>query len=199
MLVRSIKILLVIFGKGDRIMAIVPNIITSLRIIGAISLAFMPKFTVWFYTVYLLCGFTDVIDGFIARRFKCESQLGAKLDSIADLLFYSITVVRFLPLMLEKLNSYVWIALLSVVGIRLISYAVAAVKYHRFAAIHTYLNKFTGFIVFLLPVLINQTFFSAYCIAGSIVGGIASAEELLIHITQKSYNPQKKYIFMKTK
>ncbi len=180
-------------------MAIVPNIITSLRIIGAISLAFMPKFTVWFYTVYLLCGFTDVIDGFIARRFKCESQLGAKLDSIADLLFYSITVVRFLPLMLEKLNSYVWIALLSVVGIRLISYAVAAVKYHRFAAIHTYLNKFTGFIVFLLPVLINQTFFSAYCIAGSIVGGIASAEELLIHITQKSYNPQKKYIFMKTK
>ena len=179
-------------------MAIIPNIITSLRIFGAISLVFIPKLTLPFYIVYLLCGFTDVLDGFIARSFNCESTLGAKLDSISDLTFYSVTVILFIPMMIEKLHLWVWVFLGVVLGVRCAAYIVAAIKYHRFAAIHTYLNKLTGFMVFLLPLTIEYSIFNGYCVVGCVVGVIASTEELLIHLTQKEYNPAKKYYFKKT-
>lgn len=42
------------------------NIITGCRILGSIILLFFPAFSSWFYILYLLCGFTDMIDGSIA-------------------------------------------------------------------------------------------------------------------------------------
>ena len=61
------------------------NIITSIRLIGAyVLIAFNPngKYFIWVYT---LCGITDVLDGFVARKLHTESELGSKLDSVADL------------------------------------------------------------------------------------------------------------------
>ena len=65
----------------------VANILTSFRILGSILLLFFPMFSVEFYTIYLLCGFSDMIDGTIARKTNSTSELGAKIDSVADLVF----------------------------------------------------------------------------------------------------------------
>lgn len=65
----------------------VANILTGFRILGSILLLFFPVFSEAFYSIYLLCGFSDMIDGTIARKTNSASELGAKMDTVADLVF----------------------------------------------------------------------------------------------------------------
>ena len=51
------------------------NIVTSCRIICSILLLFSPAFSAWFYSMYLLCGLTDMVDGTIARKTNTDSNL----------------------------------------------------------------------------------------------------------------------------
>ena len=46
------------------------NIITGIRILGSILLAFVPVFSIPFYVLYLICGLSDMADGmeFFPRR-----------------------------------------------------------------------------------------------------------------------------------
>lgn len=46
----------------------IANILTGCRILGSILLLFFPAFFVAFYIIYLFCGFSDMIDGTIARK-----------------------------------------------------------------------------------------------------------------------------------
>ena len=64
----------------------IPNILSLLR------LALIP-FIVWSYSIkkfiasailIVISGITDVVDGFIARKFNMVSDLGKALDPIAD-------------------------------------------------------------------------------------------------------------------
>ena len=40
--------------------------------------------------IYTFAGLTDVLDGWLARKTGRASEFGARLDSVADLLFYSV-------------------------------------------------------------------------------------------------------------
>ncbi len=62
-----------------------PNFITAMRMVGTVALLLTEPLSVCFYVVYALTGITDALDGFIARKLKVTSELGAKLDSAADL------------------------------------------------------------------------------------------------------------------
>ena len=64
----------------------VPNVLTLLRVIAAPLLAY---FLMRGYYEYALCTFTlaaltDVLDGYIARRFDLYTEFGAALDPLAD-------------------------------------------------------------------------------------------------------------------
>jgi len=73
----------------------VPNQITFLR------LGFLPFFLIlmsyeryrWALLVLVVAGFSDGIDGLIARKFNQKSSLGAYLDPIADKLLLSSSFV----------------------------------------------------------------------------------------------------------
>ena len=75
------------------------NIITGVRIIGSIALLFFPVFSFGFYAIYLLCGFSDMIDGTIARKTNTVSEFGSKLDTAADLVFVAVCLIKVLPLL----------------------------------------------------------------------------------------------------
>lgn len=72
------------------------NIITVCRIILSIILIFLTPNSSPFYMVYILCGFTDMLDGFVARKTHSESDIGAKLDSIADITFVAVCLIYFI-------------------------------------------------------------------------------------------------------
>lgn len=48
---------------------------------------FTKTFSVEFFAVYLVYGITDIADGFLARKFNIQNDLGAKLDGVADIVF----------------------------------------------------------------------------------------------------------------
>lgn len=163
-----------------------PNFVTSLRIVGTLALLLIEPMTAPFFAVYTLTGITDVLDGFLARLTGCVSDFGAKLDSIADLLFFGVMLVRVFPVMWARLPSGIWGAVVLIVGIRAISVGVAAKKTGEFAALHTYMNKFTGLAVFCVPYVLLQPFAVSACGAVCLIAVLASAEELLIHLRKSN-------------
>ena len=130
----------------------VPNCITFLRMVSTVVMAFLEPLSQAFFAVYTFAGITDVLDGLIARLTKTMSKFGAKLDSVADLLFYTVMLLKILPTLGKILPWYIWIAVAVVLLLRLIAYGAAAVKEKQFAAHHTILNKITGFTVFCVSV-----------------------------------------------
>ena len=173
----------------------VPNIITFLRIICALSLIAIKPFSALFFLVYTITGVTDVLDGWIARKTHTSSEFGARLDSIADIVFYGVTAVKIMPALWNVLTPLIWLMIAIVALIRIISYTVALIKYRRFASLHTYMNKLTGFLIFTVPYIISQSFAMPACMIISIVAMLAALEELIIHINTNRYLADRKTLF----
>ena len=85
----------------------IANILTGCRIFGSILLMFFPMFSVEFYIIYILCGFSDMIDGTIARKTNSTSKFGSQLDTIADLIFVAVALFRLLPVI--HIPEWLWI------------------------------------------------------------------------------------------
>ena len=88
------------------------NIVTGCRISGSILLLVFPAFSSWFYILYLVCGFTDMIDGTIARKTNTVSEFGARLDTAADFLFAGVCLVKLLPVVHMPGWLWIWISLI---------------------------------------------------------------------------------------
>ena len=173
----------------------IPNCITALRIAGTFLLLFLTPLTALFYFIYTLCGFSDALDGWIARKYNTVSEFGAKLDSIADLFFYAVVLIRLLPLLWKLLPVWIWYIVGGVILLRLISYLTAALKFRRFASLHTKSNKLTGAAVFLLPYFLALPSAVVYCFIVTGIACISSVEELVLHIVRKEYHSNMKAFF----
>lgn len=172
----------------------IPNAITILRIFLSLILLFLKPFSPLFLIVYSTCGFTDMIDGYIARKTNSESSLGTILDSISDIVFMSAVLVVLLPVISIPMKILIWIIVIALV--KIVSLLISYCKYHTFAILHTYSNKATGFLLFCFPFLyglINRNILeSIICIIAS----ISAVEELIIHITSKELSRNVKGIFV---
>ena len=131
----------------------IANILTGFRILGSILLLFFPAFSMAFYVTYLLCGFSDMIDGTIARKTNSESKLGSQLDTVADLVFVVSSSIKFLPNIRIPRWLWIWIGVIAVVKISNILWGYIAKK--QFVSLHTIMNKVTGFLLFLLPLTLS--------------------------------------------
>ena len=127
----------------------IANIITGFRILGGISLLFFPAFSVAFYIIYLLCGFSDMIDGTVARKTNSSSSFGAKFDTVADLIFMIVVCYKLLPAIHFPKWMWVWIIIIAVVKISNIIWGLFRRK--LLISIHSTLNKVTGMVLFFLP------------------------------------------------
>ena len=95
------------------------------------------------------------------------------------------------------LPKKIWVMVAAILAVRGLSYATAARKYHRFAAMHTYMNKATGLMVFGVPYAICSPIAIPYCWGVCIVAMAASLEELIIHLTSQEYDPNRKTLMKK--
>ena len=171
--------------------------VTSVRMAASLMLLILPLRSAWFLVVYTFAGLTDALDGWLARKTGTASEFGARLDSVADLLFYGALLLRIFPILWQALPATIWYAVAAVVLVRLAAYAVVAVKYYRFASLHTWLNKLTGGAVFLLPYVLALSIGVTYSWAVCVLALAASVEELAIHLCQKNYSADRKSIFQK--
>ena len=169
--------------------------ITAARMAASCVLLFLPMGSVRFLAVYTLAGLTDALDGWLARKTGTASPFGARLDSIADLLLYGVLMLRLFPVLWKVFPGTIWYAVAAIVLVRLAAYAVSFCKFHRFAALHTWLNKLTGAAVFLLPYMLAVSAGIGYGWAVCLLALAAAAEELMIHLFRAEYSPNRKSFF----
>ena len=125
------------------------NIITLSRIVLSVLLFAFKHGSYPFAVLYLLCGITDMLDGFIARKLHTESEKGARLDSIADLIFAVVYAVRILPHLSVPYWIWIWTAVIAV--IKIAGIVIASRKAKKLSIEHSFGNKLTGLLLFLLP------------------------------------------------
>ena len=70
-------------------------------------------------------------------------------------MFYGVLMAKLLPVLCERLPEKMWWAIGMIVLLRMCAYGVAAVKYRRFASLHTWMNKLTGAAVFAIPCMLK--------------------------------------------
>jgi cardiolipin synthase len=78
----------------------IPNLLTFLRmaLIPVFASLLFYGYSGWALFVFLIAGISDGVDGFVARRFNQESELGTIIDPIADKLLMTVAfIVLALP------------------------------------------------------------------------------------------------------
>lgn len=171
----------------------IANIITSIRIILSIIMFFLFPYPWAFFSLYIIGGLTDVLDGYIARKTNTKSEFGAKLDSIADIVLFTVILKAVFHWMGEEILKFIPI-LGVIVLLRLINFVIAAYKYHTFAILHTIGNKAAGFFLFFAPFFIWLQFSTGLWFL-CILALWSAFEETLIHITSKELNRNRPGIF----
>ncbi len=158
----------------------IPNILSASRIALCLPLLLVDAMTVPFWVLYVIAGTTDMLDGFLARRWGVESKFGARLDSLADFVFVLAAGYKLFPWL--KLPTALWmiiglIALVKIVNaicLYLVNHRIECLKQRESLNLfgwlsrdrqrhcqflHTKANKLTGFLLFVGMMTIEQPYF----------------------------------------
>ena len=133
----------------------VANCISISRIIMSIMLLIPETFSIHFNIVYIYCGISDILDGFIARKSKSESEIGDRLDSTADIIFVIASMVKILPVLHLTNGIIIWAAFIAF--IKIVNIACSYIYNKKMVLPHTIANKITGFVLFVTPFIIVNT------------------------------------------
>ena len=159
------------------------NGITIYRIVAApflLLLLFYEQYGI-FKWLLAFSFFTDLIDGFLARKYRVTSILGTKLDSIGDDLTIVAAIAGLIvikPLFLKQ--QLVIIVLLLVLHLTQIIYSF--IRYGKITSFHTYLAKTAAILqgvflilFFFMPQPILFLFYAA-----ALVTGLELIEEIIL-------------------
>ena len=124
-----------------------PNAITISRMVMTATLIFIPPLTPLSIFIFVLAGLTDMVDGTLARKIKdAHSNLGAELDSIADMFMVIVSIFVIVPAM--NLWPRLWYFFIAALVFKMLSAVPGIIKHRKFFFLHTLSNKFLALILF---------------------------------------------------
>jgi len=132
-----------------------PNAVSVLRILMAPVLfyfAFTQK-PVWFLAALMFSGFTDVLDGFLARTLNQTTDMGSRLDSWGDFTIYSTMAIcawiLWPDITATELTSYVAIVISFTVPV-----IIGLIKFKTITSYHTWTVKVAVVVTFVGYILL---------------------------------------------
>lgn len=158
-----------------------PNLVSSIRILVA-PLMFYLAFQgmeLWYLAALLFSGFTDVLDGFLARRLNQITELGSHLDSWGDFTIYSTMAACawvIWPEIVQREILYFSLILCSF----LLPVCAGLIKFGRLTGYHTWSVKLAVFVTFVGYVLLFSDIASWPFKLASYLCLYAGIEEILI-------------------
>lgn len=160
------------------------NVLTVIRIACALALVFCPTFSTWFYVLYIFGGISDVFDGIVARHLGKETKFGAKLDTIADMVFTLIVIIKVVQAVYVPTWLIIWIVCIAI--IKCVNIIYGFVIYRSFVSEHTLMNKISGALLFVIPLCIDnfsqKNVAALIILAGAVVTFAAIQEGYYIYI-----------------
>ena len=139
---------------------ILPNLLSGIRIalMPVVLMAAWADSRVWFVIVLSFSLLTDALDGFFARRYNAFSDLGRKLDSVADYLTLIAGIAGIALLWPDIMRrEWVWVATGLTVFFAVMAYGL--VRLRRIPCYHTWTTKVgvAGCALSLIPLLADWT------------------------------------------
>ena len=163
----------------------IPDIITLTRIPMAVALPLVQSSPAIFWTLYLLCGLSDILDGAVARLTGTVSRLGERLDTLSDIVFVAVWMVLFIPAINVGRWLWIWIGIIAFIKVVNVISGLAMKK--GFVAKHTPANKATGILLFLLPMIVLWEVIKVpYIILVSLLATFAAVQEGHLIRTEQS-------------
>ena len=129
------------------------NIITGIRIVISVVLLFCPVLSPVFFMFYITAGITDMVDGAVARKTGTVSEFGSRLDTVADIVFITVCLMKLLPVLHVPVWLYIWIVIIAF--IKAANIAVGYIRQKEFISVHSMMNKVTGGLLFLFPLTLT--------------------------------------------
>ena len=117
-----------------------------------------------------------MIDGFMARKLNSVSELGSRIDSIADLIFVVCAAIVIIPSITLPVWIWLWIAVIGIIKTICIAYFFC--RYHKLEIPHSKTNKLTGFLLFCLPFSLNWIGVLIPAIIACVVASFSALEDV---------------------
>lgn len=117
------------------------------------------------------------------------------MDSIADFILAGAVAI-FVAINI-KISVFMWCCILCVVLLRLMSYGIGFYKYHTFASLHTYANKITGALIFMMPIFCSVWGLAVTSLPLCIMAIASALEEIVITIRSNELNRNCKSVFIR--
>ncbi|MEM9947849.1 MAG: CDP-alcohol phosphatidyltransferase family protein [Cyanobacteria bacterium P01_D01_bin.36] len=160
----------------------IPNILSAYRLLvfPLLILLILQEKTQAFAFMFSLSLVTDILDGWIARTFQLESELGAKLDSWADAVTYIAGFWAIFTLKGQEIGPHAsWIFAFAIAWVTL--HIAMFAKFGHIIGLHTYAFKITAYLQGACMIALLWFGFWAWLFYLAIGFGIfACIEEILI-------------------
>lgn len=128
---------------------------------------------------------TDILDGLIARVFKLTTQLGARLDSIADLGTYILAVYGIIIFKWQDIESVLFLAYIFFF-VFILGYVISLLKFRKLPSLHLYSAKVAGYLQGIFFFTLFSTGYHSWIFYVAILWGIlALTEEIIILVLLK--------------
>ncbi len=162
----------------------IANIITISRILFSFCMLFLSAVSLWFYVTYILSGLSDMIDGWVARRTNSANEFGSKLDTIADFIFFSVSLIKLLPLLKIPDSLLIWCTIIAVIKAFNIIYGF--IKTKKLITLHSQINRITGLALYLLPLTVYFVDIKYSCTVVCIMATVAAIYESFVVIRRRN-------------
>lgn len=174
-------------GRGQPAFWTIPNVLCIARFSGSFGLLPIAAAGLagWFVGVYLVLILSDLIDGPIARSLRQRSNIGAHLDSIADVALNTCLIAGVAILRWDVLRNE--LALLgTVVASYCLSMAFGFWKYRRLLSYHTYIAKCTQWLAMIaaLSLVLDWSVWPFRLAAGAAILGNLEAVAITAVLTK---------------
>jgi cardiolipin synthase len=159
-----------------------PNAISSARLLATPVLLFaaVARRADLFKWLLLACLISDILDGLIARIFQLRSPLGARLDSLADMIVFVIGIFGLYVFQAKVLAPH-WMPLAFIVALYVLEAAVALWRYGRISSFHTILVRIAAYAQGIFVMSLFFWGFLAWALyAMTAITALAYGEELVL-------------------
>lgn len=116
-----------------------------------------------------------MIDGIVARKTNSVNEFGTKFDTVADVVFVAVSMIKLLPIIHLPEWLLVWIVAIAV--IKIFNFIRGYIYNKKFISLHTRMNKITGLLLFLLPLTISYIELRYTSIAVCLIATVSSVQE----------------------
>ncbi len=175
----------------------IPNILSLYRIVAFPVIIWTLIINYETLFIWLICInlITDILDGWIARTFNMQTEIGARIDSIADIGTYICAFGGIFMFKYLEFEPHL-ISFLTMIGLFIASNLLSLAKFGRFPSLHLYSNKIGGYIQgFFFFVLFVFGFYTTFYYFMVTWGILAFSEHIIIQLIIKKMRSNAKGLY----